>query len=88
MQMVAPARCSSRSRSITASPFFESRLPVGSSASRIERLAGDGARDRDALLLTARELAGQVLRAVRHADALERGVDALAALGRPSCRGR
>ena len=34
--------------------------------------AGDRAGDRDALLLTARELAGQVLRAVRHADLLER----------------
>ena len=65
---------------MTASPFFESRLPVGSSASRMQRLAGDGARDGDALLLTAGELAGQVLRAVRHADALERRIDALLAL--------
>jgi hypothetical protein len=46
-----------------------------------ERLAGDGARHRDALLLTARELAGEVLGPVRHADALERGFDALLALG-------
>ena len=30
------AQCSSLSSSITASPFFESRLPVGSSASRID----------------------------------------------------
>src|SRR5579872_6199565 len=45
-----------------------------------ERLAGDGARHRDALLLTARELTGKVLRAVRHADALERRFDALTAL--------
>ena len=82
MQIVAPSRCSSRSSSITASPFFESRFPVGSSASRIERLAGDRAGDGDALLLTARELAGQVLGAVRHADALERRLDALLALGR------
>lgn len=36
MQIVAPVRCSSLSRSMTASPFFESRLPVGSSASRID----------------------------------------------------
>src|SRR5262249_9656566 len=35
MQIVAPDRCSSRSRSITASPLRESRFPVGSSASRI-----------------------------------------------------
>ena len=47
-----------------------------------ERLAGDGARDGDALLLTAGELARQVLRAMRHADALERRLDALLALGR------
>ena len=47
-----------------------------------QRLAGDGARDGDALLLTARELARKVLRAVRHADALERRFHALLALGR------
>src|SRR2546423_7821097 len=35
MQMVAPPRCSSLSSSITASPFVESRFPVGSSASRM-----------------------------------------------------
>ena len=35
-------------------------------------IADERARHRDALLLAARELAGQVLRAVRHADALER----------------
>src|SRR5471030_3101647 len=46
-----------------------------------ERLAGDGARHGDALLLTARELAGQMLRAMRHPDALERRFDALLALG-------
>ena len=46
------------------------------------RRAGDGAGDRDALLLTARELAGQVLGAMRHADLLERRHDALLALGR------
>src|SRR5215471_5181501 len=35
MQIVLPCWCRSRSRSITASPFVESRFPVGSSASRI-----------------------------------------------------
>ena len=88
MQIVAPARCRSRSSSITASPFFESRFPVGSSASRIERLADERARHGDALLLAARELARQVLRAVRHAHALERLERALLALGRRACRGR
>ena len=47
-----------------------------------ERLAGDGAGDGDALLLAAGELARQMLRAMRHADALERRLDALLALGR------
>ena len=46
-----------------------------------DRLAGDRARHGDALLLTARELAGQVLGAMRHADALERRRDPLLALG-------
>src|ERR1019366_2543926 len=36
MQIVEPSRCRSASRCITASPFFESRLPVGSSASKME----------------------------------------------------
>ena len=35
MQIVEPSPCSVCSSPITASPFFESRLPVGSSASRI-----------------------------------------------------
>src|SRR5262249_18099174 len=34
-QIVEPCGCRSRSRSIPASPFVESRFPVGSSASRI-----------------------------------------------------
>src|SRR5262245_18368324 len=45
-----------------------------------ERLAGDRARDGDALLLTARELARKVFRPMRHADALERRFHALAPL--------
>src|SRR3984893_16678624 len=43
----------------------------------------DGPRDGDALLLSARELAGEVFRAVRHPDALEGPGHALAALRRP-----
>ncbi len=35
-----------------------------------QRLASDGARDRDALLLSARQLAWQVSGAMRHADPL------------------
>ena len=53
-----------------------------------ERLAGDGARDGDALLLTARQLAGQVLRAVRHADAFERRRRRAACARRRACRDR
>ena len=52
------------------------------------RLAAHGAGDGDALLLTAGELAGQVLGAVRHADALERRGHALLALGAIACRDR
>src|SRR3979411_1611288 len=47
-----------------------------------ERFPRDRACDGDALLLTARELAGKVLRAMRHADALERGFDTLLPLRR------
>src|SRR4029077_20651131 len=43
MQMVAPSRCKSRNRSITASALRESRFPVGSSASR---MAGEPANAR------------------------------------------
>src|ERR1044072_172015 len=42
MQMVAPPACSSRRRFITASPLVESRLPVGSSASRMDGLPATG----------------------------------------------
>src|SRR4029077_10321326 len=48
-----------------------------------DRFAGDGARDGDALLLAARELAWQMFGAVRHADALERLLHSLPPLGRP-----
>ena len=82
MQMVAPLRCSSRNRSITASPLAESRFPVGSSASRIEGDPDQGARHGHALLLTARELRRIVLHAVRHADFFQRLVHPLLALRR------
>ena len=45
------------------------------------RLSANCAGHRHALLLTAGELAGQVLRAMAHADALERVSHALLALG-------
>jgi len=45
------------------------------------RVAGDGARDRDALLLAAGELRGHVLHARGEAHQLERAVDALAPVG-------
>ena len=60
----------------------ESRFPVGSSASRIDRIAAQRARHGHALLLTARELRRIVLHAVRHAHPLERFLHALLALGR------
>src|SRR5438874_241322 len=47
-----------------------------------ERIARHRARDRDALLLSARELAGHVPRAMRHPHPLERVVDALLSVGR------
>src|SRR5688572_4710321 len=57
-------------------------VPGGLVREQDQRIAGERARDRDTLLLAARELARQVLRAVRHADALERFADATLALGR------
>ena len=72
MQIVAPPRCSSRSSSITASPFVGVEVTRRLVGEEDERIAGDGAGDGDALLLTAGELRGIVLHAVRHADALER----------------
>jgi hypothetical protein len=46
------------------------------------RLAGDGSCHGDTLLLTTGELGGQMLRSVRHANALQGGVGAFATLGR------
>src|ERR1051325_163865 len=84
MQIVAPPRCSSRNSSITASPFEESRLPVGSSGGRIARSAAPPPRPADrrrSLLLAPRELCGIVLDAMRHADPLECFGDPLLPLG-------
>ena len=53
-----------------------------------DRLAGDGARDGDALLLSAGQLTGQMLRAMRHADALERVGRRAAGVPPAACRGR
>ena len=57
---------------MTASPLCESRLPVGSSASRIAGLPGKRASNCDALLLTAGELARQMFCPMRHSHALQR----------------
>ena len=76
-----PSRAVRASSSITDSPLFESRLPVGSSASRITGSPGDRAGHGDALLLSAGQLAGQMLGAMRHADPLERVAARAVALG-------
>ena len=68
---------------MTASPFFESRLPVGSSASRMDGDPGHGPSHGHTLLLTAGELAGEVLGAMRHLHALERGNHPLLPFGGP-----
>ncbi len=55
-------------------PTAVSRFAVGSSASRIARRAGERARDGDALLLSARQVARQEVQAVAEADRLERAL--------------
>ena len=82
MQMVAP--CAMQFAQQVHDRFAVLRVEVSGRLVREQdgRLSADGAGHGDALLLTAGELRGQVLRAVRHADALERGVGALTALGR------
>ena len=87
MQIVAPLAVQLRSSSMTASPLRGVEVAGRLVGEQDRRLAGEGAGDRDALLLTARELAGQMLRAVRHADALER-LDARAACARSSAMPR
>ena len=56
---------------MTRSPLRESRLPVGSSASRISGLADQGPGHRHPLLLAAGELRRVVVEPVLHAHLLE-----------------
>ena len=58
-----------------------SRSPVGSSHSSISGSATIARAMADALFLSARELAREVVHAVLEADDAERGLDAFAALG-------
>ena len=69
---------------MTSSPCSESRLPVGSSARIRFGWLTTRARHRDALLLSARELPGQVVAAVADVHAFEHGVDFRAALAPPA----
>ena len=89
MQMVAPPRCNSRINSMTASPLV-GRVYPSARQQQDARLSTNRARNRDTLLLTAGQLAGQVLRAMRHADAFECRCGALFALSRahPTIRQR
>ena len=71
--------------SVSSRPRISSALLRVEVAGRLvgdehRRIGDDRARDRDALLLAARELPRVVLRAIRQADDLERGHRALAAL--------
>src|SRR5690606_2549587 len=63
---------------VRALPIQIARRLVGDDDLRIRH---DRPRDRDALLLTTRELAGQVIHAMIEPDDLERDLGALAALG-------
>ena len=56
---------------MTPAPDFESRLPVGSSASTIDGRLTMAARDGDPLALAAAEMARDVVDAVRQPDAFE-----------------
>ena len=84
--IVRPLRCRSLSRASTSAVDAESRLPVGSSARMQRRLGDQRPRDRDALLLAARQLAGPVVGPVGQADLGERGEGPLPALGRVDAR--
>ena len=66
-----PSRLSSTKRRISRRASGGSTLPVGSSASRISGLADQGAGDRGALLLAAREHRRQRVHAVAEADPAE-----------------
>ena len=67
--------------SITSMLVRVSRFPVGSSASRIDGLLIERARDRHALLLTAGQLVGVVVGAVAEADGRQHLDRALVTLG-------
>ena len=60
-----------------SAPVWESRLPVGSSASRIGRVKREGAGDGDALPLAAGELVGQVIEAMAELHQFEQLAGAL-----------
>jgi len=77
-QMVAPSACNSRNNAITASPFFESRFPVGSSASR-SRAGRRAPGPRPRVVAGRRKAAPDNVSPRRHADLGERLVHALAA---------
>ena len=82
MQMVAPAAVQLAQQVHHRLAVLGVEVAGGLVGQQDRRLPADGTGDGDALLLTAGELRGQVLGAVGHADALERGVDALAPLVR------
>ena len=65
----------------TSSPDLRSRSPVGPVREQHLRIAHERARDRDALLLAARQLARVVAEPVAETDEFERERRALAALG-------
>jgi hypothetical protein len=80
MQIVAPPRCSSRRQlhhRLAVRRVEVTRRLVGE---KDHWIASHGARHGDTLLLTAGELRGIVLHAVRHPDALERVLHARLAL--------
>ena len=76
--VVCTAALSSNSSAMMRSPVAVSRLPVGSSANSTAGSPTDGARQRDALLLAAGELARIVPAARGEADACEHGARTLA----------
>ena len=61
--IVLPPSCSRSKTPMISLPVFESRLPVGSSASRIDGIVDERARDGHALTLAARQLVRTVRRA-------------------------
>ena len=65
MSTVVPPALIRSSTAMMPALVAGSRFPVGSSASSTCRLVHDGAGDRDALLLTARELVREPLRLAR-----------------------